>query len=229
MFRTIQWLILAFRQEYKYLLLFIIAFITVILNPLFNYFGFGLFLLDLLLTLIVISGINLAGSKKELAFSLIIGLIAIIIAWFSNPSVSLTTSPLALLEYIFLFIFFLYLTIRLIRQVVRSTKVTKNTLYGALTGYLLIGIMGASVASTIETLNPGSFIFSAQSNDYATLLQLFLYYSFITLSTLGYGDVLPVTPAAQSLSIALSLIGQIYLTVLVAILVGKYISNQESW
>ena len=229
MLRTIQWLIFAFRQEYKYFLLFIIAFITVIFNPLFHYFGFGLFLLDLLLTLIVISGINLAGSKKELAFSLIIGLIAIIIAWFSNPAVSLTTSPLALLEYIFLFIFFLYLTIRLIRQVVRSTKVTKNTLYGALTGYLLIGIMGASVASTLETLQPGSFSLSIETTDYASLLQLFLYYSFITLSTLGYGDVLPVTPAAQSLSIALSLMGQIYLTVLLAILVGKYISNQESW
>ena len=229
MLRTIQWLIFAFRQEYKYFLLFIIAFITVILNPLFHYFGFGLFLLDLLLTLIVISGINLAASKTELAFSLIIGLIAIIIAWFSNPSVSLTTSPLALLEYIFLFIFFLYLTIRLIRQVVRSTKVTKNTLYGALTGYLLIGIMGASIASTIERLVPGSFALSVQTNDYATQLQLFLYYSFITLSTLGYGDITTLTPAAQSLSIALSLMGQIYLTVLLAILVGKYISNQESW
>ena len=226
--RIIEWLIFWFRQEYKYFLLFITVLIFVIFNPLLNYLGIGFFIADLMVTLIVISGINLAGSKKELAFSLIIGLITIIFSWSSNLSISLTTSVLALVEYIFLFIFFLYLTIRLIRQVIGSTKVTNNTLYGALTGYLLIGIMGASIASTIERLVPGSFALSAQTNDYATQLQLFLYYSFITLSTLGYGDITPVTPAAQSLSVALSLIGQIYLTVLVAILVGKYISNQQS-
>ena len=226
--RIIEWLIFWFRQEYKYFLLFITVLIFVIFNPLLNYLGIGFFIADLMVTLIVISGINLAGSKKELAFSLTIGLITIIFSWSSDPSVSLDTSALALVEYIFLFIFFLYLTIRLIRQVVRSSTVTKHTLYGALTGYLLIGIMGASIASTIERLVPGSFALSVQTNDYATQLQLFLYYSFITLSTLGYGDITPVTPAAQSLSVALSLIGQIYLTVLVAILVGKYISNQQS-
>ena len=223
--RIIEWLIFWFPQEYKYFLLFITVLIFVIFNPLLNYLGIGFFIADLMVTLIVISGINLAGSKKELAFSLTIGLITIIFSWSSDPSVSLDTSALALVEYIFLFIFFLYLTIRLIRQVVRSSTVTKHTLYGALTGYLLIGIMGASIASTIERLVPGSFALSVQTNDYATQLQLFLYYSFITLSTLGYGDITPVTPLAQSLSITISLIGQIYLTVLVAILVGKYISN----
>ena len=225
MLRTIKWLIIWFRQEYKYFLLFITVLITIIFNPLLNYLGIGSFMLDLMLTLVVISGINLAGSPKELAFSLIMGLIAIILSWSSTPSASLATSPLALLEYIFLFIFFLYLTIRLIRQVIRSTTVTKHTLYGALTGYLLIGIMGASLASTIESLVPGSFSFSIETTDYASQLQLFLYYSFITLSTLGYGDITPITPAAQSLSVAISLIGQIYLTVLVAMLVGKYISS----
>ena len=73
MLRTIKWLIIWFRQEYKYFLLFITALITVIFNPLFNYLGLRFVLTDLMLTLVIISGINLAGDKKELAFSLIMG------------------------------------------------------------------------------------------------------------------------------------------------------------
>ncbi len=223
--RLIQWLIFLIRQEYKYFLLFIIVLTYIIFNPLIYRLGVGNLLGDLILTLIVISGINLASSKRELYFSVIIGVIALILKWTYDSSASLKTSWIGLGQLLFFLVFLLYLTIRLIRQVIRSKKVTKNTIYGALTGYLLIGIIGASLASVLETIVPGSFALSAQTQDYTNQLQLFIYYSFVTLSTLGYGDITPVTPQAQSLSVTLSLVGQMYLTVLVALLVGKYTSN----
>ena len=222
--RLIQWLIFLIRQEYKYFLLFISVLTYIIFNPLIYELGIGGLLSDFILSLMIISGINLASSKRELYFSLIIGVITLALKWNSTIYLPLKTSPIALGQYFSLLFFLSYLTIRLIRQVIRSSKVTSNTIYGALTGYLLIGIIGASLASVIETIFPGSFSVSGLSEDY-TQVQLFNYYSFVTLSTLGYGDIVPLTPLAQSLSVTISLIGQMYLTVLVAVLVGKYSSK----
>ncbi|MEM1369481.1 MAG: ion channel [Cyanobacteria bacterium P01_H01_bin.15] len=133
----------------------------------------------------------------------------------------LQTGP-DLIANLFMILFFTWITIRLIHTIMISSRVTPNVIYGSISGYLLIGFTGAAWAATIEYIVPNSFVFPEQS---IPTFQGFIYYSYITLSTLGYGDVLPVTGPAQSLSIFLSTVGQMYLTILVAFLVGKYIND----
>jgi voltage-gated potassium channel Kch len=76
-------------------------------------------------------------------------------------------------------------------------------------------------------LSPGSFIEEALSGVHD--LSTFVYFSFVTLSTLGYGDIVPATRGAQALASMEALIGQFYLTVLVARLVGIHISYTSSF
>ena len=118
--------------------------------------------------------------------------------------------------------FWTFTTFRILKRIAAQRNVNIETLAGAISGYLLFGLIGALVAACLELVIPGSFNIQNPEN-----LGVFVYFSFVTLSTLGYGDILPITQLAQTLSIAISLTGQIYLTIIIAILVGKFISQSN--
>ncbi len=80
---------------------------------------------------------------------------------------------------------------------------------------------------TIEMVTPGSFGGLVDSFlDGNTRTDEMLYYSYITLMTIGYGDIVPITSIARKATILIGLMGQIYLVVLTAIIIGKYINQK---
>jgi hypothetical protein len=113
----------------------------------------------------------------------------------------------------------------LLGDVLSKGPVTADKIYGALCVYLLIGLTWGFMLLTLEGVQPGSFSLglsqpSGIAKDPATLV----YFSFVTLSTVGYGDITPLSPPARSLAFMEAIIGQIYLAVLVARLVGLHIA-----
>ena len=102
----------------------------------------------------------------------------------------------------------------------RRGPVTSHRLVGAVVAYLLVGLTWAYVYDWLEVVRPGSFHGSAGAAEgsYPTLL----YYSFVTLTTVGYGDVTPVSSAARALSNLESLLGILY----PAVLIGRLLSMQ---
>jgi Ion channel len=122
-------------------------------------------------------------------------------------------------------IFFALTACLLLADVLRKGAVTAHKIYGALCVYLIIGLTWGFMFLTLEGFQPGSFLFgqarmSGVEKDPATLV----YFSFVTLSTVGYGDVTPLSPPARSFAFMEAIIGQIYLAVLVARLVGLHIA-----
>ena len=99
-----------------------------------------------------------------------------------------------------------------------------NKVTGSLCVYLLIGIAWAELYQLLQGYDPSSFAGVEQQQGHA-LSWRFLYFSFVTLTTLGYGDVLPLTIYAQTLTAMETVIGQFYLAVLVAVLVSAYLSD----
>ena len=102
----------------------------------------------------------------------------------------------------------------------------------SINGYLLIGILGAVLLAMTEILqkflyhpDTGAINFAGGT---AEGFHDFLYFSFITLTTLGYGDVTPVSAFAKSVTLMIAVTGQLYLTVLIAMLVGKFLSKTET-
>jgi voltage-gated potassium channel Kch len=85
--------------------------------------------------------------------------------------------------------------------------------------YLLIGMGWAGVYSIVEGISPGSFSGISESGD-------LLYFSFVTLTTVGYGDVLPLSVLGKRLAIVEAAMGSIYMAVIVAMIVGRYMSMQ---
>lgn len=112
------------------------------------------------------------------------------------------------------------------RELFRSGPVDLNKVVGALCVYVLIGVIWAILFQLLEEFQPGSF--SGLEQQGHALSWRFLYFSFVTLTTLGYGDVLPLTLYAQSLTYMETVLGQFYLAVLVAALIGAYLNDRSS-
>ena len=123
--------------------------------------------------------------------------------------------------------FLLLVTIGVFRAVLAAAEVTSEVVNGALCVYLLFGFVFAAAYVVLETIHPGSFAMSARPHDGPGLHRAFLYFSYVTQTTMGYGDITPATPPARSLTTVQAITGQLYLTVLVARLVALQIVHQE--
>ena len=119
------------------------------------------------------------------------------------------------------FLFLLLCTYLVLRLVLAGTQVDLNRIAGAFCAYLMLGFMWSIAYMGLFALDPGSFQGLPQTGDDLRLLEL-QYFSFVTITTLGYGDVSPVSDAARALAAVEAVIGQFYLAVLVAALVGAY-------
>ena len=136
--------------------------------------------------------------------------------WIKIPAVFTATR-------LFYILFLVFTIVMILRFIIKSDHVTRDVLYAALVVYLLIGVTWSLIYAHLEHQVPGSFDFlkgQIQINDYT-----FIYYSFVTLTTLGYGDVTPLTSQAGALVILEALIGQLYLAIMIARLVGLQISH----
>ena len=127
------------------------------------------------------------------------------------------------------FLFYGIITIEIIKQIWNATLVNKNVIIGLMSGYICLGLMACFMFSFIEFTTPDSFqglLISDQ--DVNTKMDSLLYYSFITLLTIGYGEIIPMTPAAQKAAILTGLVGQFYLVIITAVVVEKYIHHSKN-
>lgn len=124
------------------------------------------------------------------------------------------------------FLFYAIVTWEIIKQVWNAKIVGKNVILGLISGYISLGLLAFFLCLTIEIIEPNSFsgLVGPGATDGAVTEQL-MYFSYITLMTIGYGDILPVSPISQKATIFIGLIGQFYLVILTAIVVGKYINQ----
>jgi len=101
--------------------------------------------------------------------------------------------------------------------------VNVDFIFGAISAYFILGVLAAFLSVLIEMFFPGSFSFASQSPDF----QDHIYFNFVTLTTLGYGDISPLTPQGQMHAVVVALIGQLYLTITIALIVGRYLAHVD--
>lgn len=113
-----------------------------------------------------------------------------------------------------------------LKQVAVGTDITANRLVGAVCVYLLLGVIWAMAYTLINAISPGSFAGFSAMDDPGWDSE-WLYFSFVTMTTLGYGDILPISATARSVAYMQAIVGQFYIAVLVAGLVGAYVSKRN--
>jgi voltage-gated potassium channel len=208
-----------YSDQYSFLLacmLFVIALMPIIIES----FDIKI-LISILFSLVAISATYAMTQKKYIYIISIVLLIPLIISlWLSF----ITESYIAHVSYLINSIIFLsFIAVNIILSTYRAKVVNKEVIYGAMAVYLLIGFIWSFYYGLIEYLHPGSF--RDMSNGGTFGHQPFIYFSFVTLTTLGFGDITPITPVARSLVILEAVIGQLYLIINVSWLVGLYVAR----
>jgi len=146
-----------------------------------------------------------------------------------------TSKEVAIVHHSLRVLFFGYIIIEILRSLFRPNVVTFDTISASLCVYLLIGALWAHFYSLCEIVVPGSVavhdrmegLVNIKNNDMTISFRM-LYFSLLTLSTVGYGDVVPLSPMTRMLAVSEAIIGQIYLLVMVSRLVGLQISQALS-
>ncbi len=145
-------------------------------------------------------------------------------------TVSAYVTETLLLQYLALtavLVFFFLSCIIAVYDVLFGGVIDINRLVGAACIYLLSGSLWGIVYFLLNVISPASFI-GITGETWSEQLNEFTYHSFVTLTTLGYGDITPAAPVARTLNYLEAVLGQMYLTVLVAAMVGIHIANRQS-
>ena len=154
--------------------------------------------------------------------------IVVIIEWLSE----LLNLPLLVsISFLSNIIFFDLLVILFILQIVRAKTVTPQVIMESINGYLMLGMSFSILVALVCIIDPAAFSFkhlTDQFNSTNSNVSNYIYFGFVTLSTLGYGDVVPISPAAKSLAIFTSITGQMYIAIIIATIVSKYLSHSKS-
>ncbi len=208
-----------FKDRFLFLLISILC--LLVIAPIFKDFIGIRVLMDIFTTAILISGVYVVSKKRYVPLTAALLALPMLVSIWTNRFVEIPS--LVLVGDCFGIAFLVFLVAVILSFIFREQEVTVNVIYSAIVVYLLIAIMWAFVFSVLESIHPGSFKIGEGQIEAGR--PLFIYYSFVTITTLGYGDITPVTAPANSFSFLEAVTGQIYLVVLVARLVGIHIAQ----
>jgi hypothetical protein len=226
--RMTRWLL---RWRFRAMLLALILLIVV--HPLVREAVTGRVLVDILLTFVFLAAFLVIFPQRHLqVVALVLGLPTLAGAWTGYVLPGLPRLPL-LVSFHVCAVLLLGFTVAVILQTVHTEEeVTQDSVYGAFCGYLLVGVVFGHLYSILEALAPGSFHTipesAAQLRDDSHCLSLLTYFSFVTLTTVGYGDIVPGSGAVRALAVTEAVMGQFYIAVLISELIGKRVSQALS-
>ncbi len=158
--------------------------------------------------------------KKTITRYISIVTFALILINFFFDSILLDTGVQLGVSILFIHAFSLVLSEAIAPKGTRS-----NMILISITGYMIIGLLGGFLAEGLHQSHPGSYY---HSTGIELGLYNFIYYSYVTITTLGYGDIIPITKKSQSLALVLVLAGQLYLAVIIAINISKFMQKKAS-
>lgn len=220
-------------HKYSFQGLLVTILFMMIVYPLLPPSNLTRLIFQILITGILIFSIySLIQNKRQFAIGLFLAVPTLALGWigFYTSAHFITIAGL-----IFRILFFGYIIFVFLTSIFKTKEITSDLIYGSICIYFLMGIEWSFIYSLSELIRPGSFELSsaiqgAQITGYERLNDNshFIYFSFTTLTTLGYGDITPKTLSTQFLTSLEAITGQIYLTVLVARLVALYLMQNSS-
>lgn len=205
----------------RFLFLLIALLVTLILGPALEGIPHVRFLVNVFWTLVLISSVYAVSRNKRV--TLIATLLALPFFAAEWSSHFITSLPVFVAGRVCAILFFAIVIYHILRFIYGQQDVRLELVIAAVVVYLLIATMWAYFYAVLETVHPGSFHFPDSAS--GIMQNRFIYFSFVTITTLGYGDITPATGFAASLSVSEAVIGQLYITVQVAWLVGIHVAS----
>ena len=211
------------RSKERFLILLCLILGLLVLVPILNRFVAAHIFLDIFLTAIAISMVYTISQKKRYVIvGVLFAIVMLASLWLQYFFQNKGIAAIAMITGI---LFISVVIASILGFVLKSEGVNREIIYAAILLYLLAALLWAFLYTFLELVDPASFnIDLDQPQGY---LLVFQYYSFVTITTLGYGDITPVTEVAKAFSVLEAVIGQLYLVVVVAWLVGMHVSRKS--
>ncbi len=210
-------------KRFYYLLVSMVVFI--LLPPFTLHFTFSPLIIYGSVSFVIISCVViLSDSAKRLTLGSGLLILSLAFTWFTLSPVLDEIISIKIIRSVLLFTLFISTVFKTLGVILKLKKVDAQVIAGSIGAYLLLGLSGAMLFELIDMIYPASF---EHSFNYGGGYDM-VYFSFVTLSTLGYGDITPHTPQGQAVAISLSIAGQLYLAILMAMLVGKFLKDSEN-
>lgn len=162
--------------------------------------------------------IHAAPRKRIFSYIPVAVLVLFLFLWYNYSDVP----GIEKVAYILLFIYFSSITYFLFQDLMHSTRINGFVIIGAFTGYFLMGVIFFFIFAFVDLAYPDTVSVDITSDSGGDDM---LYFSFITLTTIGYGDFAPTSGLGQKIAIVEGLIGQFYIATVMAILVGKFLTR----
>ncbi|WP_055444861.1 potassium channel family protein [Lacinutrix himadriensis] len=207
--------------QYKYLIALLAAF-NFLLTPLHIALSHlsASYVVVINYTLVILSSALLASTKLAKLTTYVIGFLTLMAIWLELSNAD--SNPIFICRLAFSFLLFTCFSVILIRQLLKIKDINLQFILGPLLGFLYLGIIGGILFESIHFLDPNSFQLVKGFSGFS-----FYYFSFISITTVGYGDITPLTAPAQSLTLVMNIIGQFYLAIVIGVFVGKYINTKS--
>jgi hypothetical protein len=215
--------------RWRYLVLLVALLLVLVVQPISFGFATPPLLFDAFLMLVTVALLlSFCPERKRrllaIAFGIPTGLVPV------AGHLVTVTNTVVLIGHCLAVAFYFWAAVLIVSSLFRLQEVSVDSVFGAVCGYLLLGIAWGVLYSMLDTVWPGSFQIGSRLAEQVKAghsnIDLFTYYSFITLTTVGYGDVTPLSTPARTCAWLEALTGQFYLAVLVAGLVGALLSKK---
>ena len=213
------------QKNNRFLVLLISLILLFVSFPLVEGSAVAKLIVNLLFILIIFSGVlAISDTRRPLLISLFMALLTVIFRW---THYFYDLDLWFLLELCTNVIFWAYISVHLLKFILNQRIITPELIYAAISVYFIFGLSWASIYQLIDFKSLNSFsISNAVASQQDQFFQMW-YFSMVTLTTLGYGDISPVTMTARVFVVLESVLGQFYLAILIASLVGRSIAQDN--
>jgi hypothetical protein len=214
----------------RFLVLLIALLLALVVYPVLHDTFDARIVMDIVFMILFLAALQVVFIKGHLRiFALVLGIPTMVGLWTGYFLPGLPRMPLAIAFHLFAVLFFAFTIATILWVIIRAPNITADSIYGAFCGYFLVGLAFGHLYWAIEYIIPGSFrgdvVFHAQLQDEHRRRFLLTYFSFITLTTVGYGDIVPVSASARAFAVVEAILGQFYIAVLIAELIGKRVAQ----
>jgi voltage-gated potassium channel len=217
-------------RPWRFLVLLITLLLMLVIQPMMQGFTAKSPLSVVLYSLVMMAAILSLAEGGWLKWAVLIWGISVLLGrWLVYLLAADSENFLTLADHAGEIIFLAFVAAMILRGIFMQGNISLDSIFGAICVYLLVGLAWGSLYSITEVFIPDSFQASGKLadtlNSAETRQPVLTYYSFVTMTTVGYGDITPVSPPARTLSWLEAMTGQFYIAVLVAFLIGIRVSQ----
>jgi hypothetical protein len=201
----------------SHLIFLVVLALFIVTMPFLATFPRGQLINTAFLTLVMVSGLMVIEARRgTLLLAMVLVVPGIVASWINHYR---PESMPAVVHLTCAGLFLVLVSVEFLRFILQSPRVTVPVLEAGISTYLVFGLLWALAYMMVDGLSPKAFAFSVAGDSMA---QSAIYYSFVTLTTMGYGDIAPISRVARMLAMSESTTGVMYMSILIARLVGLY-------